>query len=739
MPSSVRRFDSLAAVKTWTTPPTEQQSQQQRQSKDKTNGKLTSIEDLFGQNTFGLAEMKARLPKQVFRALMSTIDHGTELDPTVADAVAIAMKEWALEHGATHFTHWFQPLTGSTAEKHDSFVTPNVGGGAVAEFSGRDLIQGEPDASSFPSGGLRATFEARGYTAWDPTSPAFLIDGSQGSYLAIPTAFTSWTGDALDTKIPLLRSIHALDVQARRALKLFGVHARRVMATLGPEQEYFLIDQEFYYRRPDLVTTGRTLLGAKPPRGQELEDHYFGTIQDRVLACMMEVERELYRLGVPVKTRHNEVAPSQFEMAPIYENANIAADHQHLLMMMLRRVARKYSLVALLHEKPFAGINGSGKHLNWSFATESANLLEPGDNPHDNMQFLFFCTAVLRAVERHQDVLRTAVAYAANDHRLGANEAPPAIISVFLGDQLTDIFEQLEKRGSAKSSKQGGLLGLGTPILPNLPKHAGDRNRTSPFAFTGNKFEFRALGSSQSISWPATVLNTIVAESIDDLCSELESEIAKGQDLEDALKALLVEEIPKFKRIIFNGDGYSEEWHQEAEQRGLLNLRSTLDALHHYCDKKNTDLFEKYGVLTKRELESREEIAYDQYFKTVNIEGETTADLASTMVLPAAVNYMNQLIAAADGGKALGVQPTGVLKRATELNDMINDLTEKLAVLVEQNAELGGDDVHSKSKHMKDNVIPAMAGVRAAADRLERVLPDDLWPLPRYRDMLFVK
>jgi glutamine synthetase len=738
MPSSVRRFDALAAVKTWTTPPTEQQAQQQ-QNQTSTNGKSTSIEDLFGQNTFGLAEMKARLPKQVFRALMATIEQGTELDPTVADAVAIAMKEWALEHGATHFTHWFQPLTGSTAEKHDSFVTPNVGGGAVAEFSGRDLIQGEPDASSFPSGGLRATFEARGYTAWDPTSPAFLIEGSQGSYLAIPTAFTSWTGDALDTKIPLLRSIHALDVQARRALKLFGVNARRVMATLGPEQEYFLIDQEFYYRRPDLVTTGRTLLGAKPPRGQELEDHYFGTIQDRVLACMMEVERELYRLGVPVKTRHNEVAPSQFEMAPIYENANIAADHQHLLMMMLRRIARKYGLVALLHEKPFAGINGSGKHLNWSFATESANLLEPGDNPHDNMQFLFFCAAVLRAVERHQDLLRMAVAYAANDHRLGANEAPPAIISVFLGDQLTDIFEQLEKKGTAKSSKKGGLLGLGTPILPRLPKHAGDRNRTSPFAFTGNKFEFRALGSSQSISWPATVLNTIVAESIDDLCTELETEIGKGQDIDDALKALLVEEIPRFKRIVFNGDNYTEEWHKEAERRGLLNLRATLDALHHYCDKKNIELFEKYGILTKREIESREEIAYDQYFKTVNIEGETTADLASTMVLPAAVQYLNQLIAAADGGKALGVQPTGILKRANELNEMINDLTDKLAVLVEQNAELGGDDVHSKSRHMKDNVIPAMAGVRAAADRLERVLPDDLWPLPRYRDMLFVK
>jgi glutamine synthetase len=480
-----------------------------------------------------------------------------------------------------------------------------------------------------------------------------------------------------------------------------------------------MIDQEFYYRRPDLVTTGRTLFGAKPPRGQELEDHYFGAIQDRVLACMMEVERELYKLGVPVKTRHNEVAPSQFEMAPIYENANIAADHQHLLMLMLRKVARKYGLVALLHEKPFAGINGSGKHLNWSFATESANLLEPGDNPHDNMQFLFFCTAVLRAVERHQDLLRMAVAYAANDHRLGANEAPPAIISVFLGDQLTDIFMQLEEKGAAKSSKKGGLLGLGTPILPRLPKHAGDRNRTSPFAFTGNKFEFRALGSSQSISWPATVLNTIVAESIDELCTELETEIGKGQDLEEALAALLVEEIPKFKRIIFSGDNYSEEWHKEAERRGLLNLRSTLDALHHFTDEKNLVIFEKYGILTRRELESREEIAVDQYFKTVNIEGETTADMASTMILPAAVHYLNELLKAAEAGKGLGLQAAGVLQKIQEVNALINELTEKLTYLVEQNAELGGDDVHSKAKHMREHIIPAMAEVRSVADRLE--------------------
>jgi glutamine synthetase len=538
------RFDSLAAAKGWAPDAT----------RVRANGRLMDIEQIFGENTFGLTEMKARLPKPTYRAILATIERGAELDPSLADAVAIAMKEWAVEKGATHFSHWFQPLTGTTAEKHDSFITPNQGGGAIAEFSGKDLTQGEPDASSFPSGGLRATFEARGYTAWDPSSPAFIVESPGGSYLAIPTAFMSWSGDALDTKTPLLRSIHALDVQARRALALFGVNVEHVSATLGPEQEFFLIDQEFHYRRPDLMTTGRTLFGAKPPRGQELEDHYFGTIPDRVLACMMDIERELYRLGVPVKTRHNEVAPGQYEMAPIYENGNIAADHQQLMMLVIRRTAGKYGMVALLHEKPFAGVNGSGKHLNWSFGTATHNLLEPGHDPHENMQFLFFCSAVLRAVERHQDLLRIAVAYAGNDHRLGANEAPPAIISVFLGDQLHDVFTQIEKAGSATSSKKGGLLGLGSPVLPMLPKDAGDRNRTSPFAFTGNKFEFRAVGASQSISFPATVLNTIVAESIDEMCMALEASIATGERFEDALRKLLASEIHGFKRILFNGD-----------------------------------------------------------------------------------------------------------------------------------------------------------------------------------------
>ncbi len=729
--TTTRRFDTLAAVKSWT-PAT----------KPPGNGNSKTpmnIEEIFGENTFGLNEMKARLPKPTYKALLATIESGAELDASLADAVAIAMKEWALEKGATHFTHWFQPLTGLTAEKHDSFVTPNVGGGAVAEFSGKDLVQGEPDASSFPSGGLRATFEARGYTAWDPTSPAFIVEGPSGCYLAIPTAFASWAGDALDQKTPLLRSVHALSAQARRALKLFGVEAGQVSATLGPEQEFFLIDQEFYYRRPDLVTTGRTLFGAKPPRGQELEDHYFGTIPERVLCCMMEVEKELYRLGVPVKTRHNEVAPGQFEMAPIYEHANIAADHQQLLMMTLRKIAPKYGLVVLLHEKPFAGVNGSGKHLNWSFGTESANLLEPGDNPHDNEQFLFFCFAVMRAVERHQDLLRIAVAYAGNDHRLGANEAPPAIISIFLGDQLTDVFDQLEQSGEALSSKRGGLLGLGSPVLPHLPKHAGDRNRTSPFAFTGNKFEFRALGSSQSISFAATVLNTVVAESIDELVTELESMVSKGTDLESALEEVISRDMQKIKRIVFNGDGYSEEWHREAKRRGLLNFRTTLDAIPHLTDDKNRTLFEKYGVLSHRELEAREEIAYDQYFKTVNIEGETTAELARTMVLPAAVRYLNDVLAAAEKTKALGLEPEGKRALIGEINDLVNELVIALQELGKQNAELGGDDVHSKAHHMRDNVIPAMTSVRTVVDKLEKVLPDDLWPLPRYREMLFIR
>ncbi len=702
------------------------------------------IERIFGENTFGLDEMKNRLPKTAYKAMLATIEKGAPIDPDIAETVALAMKEWAIEKGATHFTHWFQPLTGATAEKHDSFITPNKGGGAVAEFSGKDLIQGEPDASSFPSGGLRATFEARGYTAWDPTSPAFIVENANGSYLAIPTAFASWTGEALDHKIPLLRSIEALNKQALRVLRLFGDRtATKVYTTVGNEQEYFLIDEEFFYRRPDLVTCGRTLLGAKPPRGQEMEDHYFGSIPDRVLSCMLEVEKELYRLGVPVKTRHNEVAPSQYEIAPIYENSNLAADHQQLMMLTLQRVARKYGLVCLLHEKPFAGVNGSGKHNNWSMSTDTGiNLLDPGDNPHDNAQFLFFCAAVIRAVYRHQDLLRISVATAGNDHRLGANEAPPAIMSVFLGEQLEDIFEQLTK-GPARASKQGGFLGLGVPALPHLPRHAGDRNRTSPFAFTGNKFEFRAVGSAQTVAFPNVVLNVIVAEALDDMSTMLEEKLA-GKDasdeevLEAAVAEVLREVISEAKGILFDGDNYTEAWHQEAEQRGLLNLRSTLDALNHMLDEKNVRLFERYEVLRERELESRHEILLDQYFKTINIEAETTESIARTMVLPAAVRYLDNLTATLVRGKEVGLSFEGVRKTAEAVGAMVDTLRAAIEALIEQNKHQEGS-LEENAHHMKAEVIPAMEAVRHAADDLERAVPHDLWPLPTYREILFVK
>ncbi len=723
-----QRFDPVTAATAWT--PTDGNGRRKQRAR---------AANFFGENTFGLAEMQARLPKETFRRLVATIEASNELDPGVADAVAVAMKEWALERGALHYTHWFQPLTGLTAEKHDSFLSPSEGGKAITEFTGRELIQGEPDASSLPSGGLRTTFEARGYTAWDPTSPAFIIDGPGGATLCIPTAYSSWAGDALDQKIPLLRSIHALDQQVKRALRLFGEAAVRVKATLGPEQEFFLVDQEFYYRRPDLLTTGRTLFGAKPPKGQELEDHYFGAIPDRVLEYMQEVEEELYRLGVPIKTRHNEVAPGQFEMAPVYEEANVAADHQQIIMSTLRRVARKYGLVCLLHEKPFAGVNGSGKHLNWSMGTDGGNLLEPGDTPHDNMKFLFFCTAVLVAVERHQDLLRAAVAYAGNDHRLGANEAPPAILSVFLGDQLTDIFEQIAEAGSAKRSKEGGFLGLGVQVLPRLPKHAGDRNRTSPFAFTGNKFEFRALGASQSISFAATIVNTIVAEAVDELTTRLEKAMEGDTKLSDALRTVLAEVVPGIRRIIFNGDGYSENWHREAEERGLLNLPSTLDALPNLVKEKNARLFERYQVLSQRELESRYEIALGQYFHAINIEGETSADMAGTMILPATLRYLNELLSTAMAAKEAAVKVNAPTRTAKEVAELADALDEALLELRKQNAELGGEDYASKAVHMREKIIPAMARVREAADRLERLIPEDLRPFPSYREMLFVK
>ncbi|MBL7976408.1 MAG: glutamine synthetase III [Candidatus Kapabacteria bacterium] len=709
-------------------------------SNGKTDNTQRDIREIFSSSVFTLDEMRSRLSKPVYKSLLATVEKGTAIDPSIADIVALAMKEWATEKGATHYTHWFQPLTGGTAEKHDSFITPNAGGGAVAEFSGKELIQGEPDASSFPSGGLRATFEARGYTAWDPTSPAFIINHSNGATLVIPTAFASWNGEALDNKTPLLRSIDALNKQVLRALNVLGItNVNRAYATLGCEQEYFLVDEEFYFRRPDLYLAGRTLFGAKPPRGQELEDHYFGTIPDRVLSYMSDVEHQLYTLGVPVKTRHNEVAPAQYEIAPIFEHANIAADHQQLVMQVLRSTARKYGLVCLLHEKPFAGVNGSGKHVNWSIATDTGmNLLEPGQTPNENLVFLFFCSAVIKAVHKHQDLLRVSVASAANDHRLGANEAPPAIISIFLGDQLTDVFTQIHK-GTNKKAKQGGMLGLGTNVLPNLPRHAGDRNRTSPFAFTGNKFEFRAVGSSQSVSFPATVLNTIAAEAIDELTTMLEKSLKGKKNLADAMHGLIKEVIDNHGHVIFNMDGYSDDWQKEAKKRGLLNLRTTLDAVSSLVAKKNIQLFNKYGVLSPRELEAREEIYFDQYFKTINIEAETTERIAQTVMLPAALQYIHQLSQTAEELSDSGIKSKAVMSSLKEIVELSDALSESLTELRKQNNDLGGDTVHQKSIHMFKKVIPAMNAVREACDNLERIVPEKLWQMPSYREMLWVK
>jgi glutamine synthetase len=584
--------------------------------------------ELYGSLVFNDRHQQDLLPKPAYRALRATITRGETLDLETANAVATALKDWAVEHGATHYTHWFQPMTGITAEKHDSFLSPTPDGMAIAEFSGKALIKGEPDASSFPSGGMRSTFEARGYTAWDPTSPPWLLLNGNSATLVIPTAFVSWTGEALDKKTPLLRSMEAVSKQAVRVLKLFGSNAERVFATCGPEQEYFLIDRNFYFARPDLINAGRTLYGAKPPKGQELEDQYFGSIPERVLQCMADVELELFKRGVPVKTRHNEVAPSQYEIAPVFENANLAVDHQMMTMEMLKRIAPKYGLEALLHEKPFAGVNGSGKHNNWSLSDEFGNnLLGPGDTPHDNMQFLVFCAAVIRAVDRWQGLLRASIASAGNDHRLGANEAPPAILSIFLGDQLTDIFEQIEK-GAAKTTKHGGTLDIGVSVLPKLPRDAGDRNRTSPFAFTGNKFEFRAVSSGQNISFPNTALNAAMADALDSVATELEGAVAKGEDLNKAVAKLLTKIIKEHKRIIFNGNNYAAEWEKEAARRKLLNLKNTVDALPQLVTKETLGLFDKYKILNEREMHARYEVFLENYNKTVNVEGQLMVLLA---------------------------------------------------------------------------------------------------------------
>ena len=694
----------------------------------------TSPEEVFGSNVFGKGVMKKRLPKAIYSSLMKTIDAGEALDPTVADVVATAMKDWAVEKGATHYTHVFYPLTGSTAEKHDSFMAPTSDGGTIASFTGKELIQGEPDGSSFPTGGIRQTHEARGYTIWDVTSPAYILENENGTTLCIPTAFVSWTGEALDKKTPVLRSMRALDKQAHRITKLFGNEGKAFVAsTAGPEQEYFLIDKSFYYSRPDLLGSGRTLFGAAPPKGQEFDDHYFGAIPERVLAFMFEVEHELFKLGVPVKTRHNEVAPGQYEIAPIFETANLATDHQQLIMLVLKKVARKYDMECLTHEKPFAGVNGSGKHVNWSLGSSAhGNLLDPGDTPHDNAQFLVFCAAVIRAVYKHQGLLRAVVASAGNDHRLGANEAPPAIISIFLGDQLTDVFEQI-KSGGASSSIPKGTLTVGVDTLPPLDKDAGDRNRTSPFAFTGNRFEFRAVGSNFSIAGPLVAMNTIVTESLDFCATKLEE--ATGGDsskLHGCVQNLLTEIINECGNIIFNGDGYSDEWHEEARQRGLLNLRTTADALPQLVTAETKELFSKYEVLSERELDSRFETYIEQYCMTVRVEANLVKKIARTMIFPAAIRYQSELASTCANLQSLGYEfDTETLDRITQLVKSLQDSTAELASVTASGCE--------DPRACCDVILPAMLAVREVVDELEAFVADDLWPLPNYQEMLFIK
>jgi glutamine synthetase len=704
------------------------------------NFKKTHMKDLFGECVFSETIQRERLPKPVFKALQRTIKQGDPLDPAIADTVAAAMKDWAIEKGATHFTHLFQPMTSLTAEKHDSFVAPTGDGKAILEFSGKELVRGEPDASSFPSGGIRATFEARGYTAWDPTSPAYILESPNGATLVIPTAFLSWTGEALDKKTPLLRSMEALSAQALRILHLFGnTEARKVFTTVGPEQEYFLIDKNFYYARPDLINAGRTLFGTPPPKGQEMEDQYFGHIHERVLACMADCEAQLFRLGVPVKTRHNEVAPSQYEIAPTFEDSNLATDHQMLTMEVMRKTAPRYGLTLLLHEKPFAGINGSGKHNNWSMSTDTGeNLLEPGDTPHDNAQFLVFCVAVLRAVAKYPELLRVSVASAANDHRLGANEAPPAIMSVFLGEQLQDVIDQLEK-GAAKSTKQGGYLEIGVSVLPQLPKHAGDRNRTSPFAFTGNKFEFRAVGGSQSIAGPNTVLNTIVAESLDYIATNLEKAKSQGKDINKAIQELLPVVIKESKKVIYNGDNYIPEWHQEAEKRGLPNLRNTVDSLPVILRKDSVELFTKYRVYSERELQSRFAILCENYVKTVNIEARLTSLMAKTMILPAALRYQGEVAAAVNAVKSAGADNSAQVELLKSLTATIGEFQKATGSLDQGLAHHTEGDVLAHARYFRDTILPSMAAVRTLGDKLETMVADDLWPLPTYREMLFIK
>ena len=693
--------------------------------------------EVFGVNVFSKSVMQKRLPKSVFKSVIATIERSEKLDPLVADAVASAMKDWALEHGATHYAHVFYPLTHLTAEKHDSFLEPVGDGTALAEFAGKTLVQGEPDASSFPSGGLRNTFEARGYTGWDVTSPAYVLENPNGNTLCIPTIFVSMTGEALDHKTPLLRAQQAMAGHAERILKLFGhTDIDRVVSYCGAEQEYFLIDRHFFLARPDLLNAGRTLFGHKPPKGQEFDDHYFGAIPERVLGFMMDTERELFKLGIPAKTRHNEVAPGQFEIAPMFERANVAADHQQLLMTTFRSVAQKHGMECLFHEKPFAGVNGSGKHCNFSLGNANqGNFLLPGDSPHENAQFLVFCAAVIRAVHKYGGLLRASVASASNDHRLGANEAPPAIISIFLGDQLADVFDQIAK-GAATSSKGKGTMMIGVDTLPVLPTDPGDRNRTSPFAFTGNRFEFRAPGSMQSVAGPMTTINAIMAEALDYMATELESAIEGGTEFNTAVQNLLTEVITNHGAVVFNGNGYSDDWQIEAAARGLPNLRTTLDALPELVSGPAVELFEKYKIFSHREMHSRYEIGLEQYVLSVSVEAKSTFEVGSTMVLPAAVRYQTELAVNAGALKAAGIEPDLALLQS--ISGTLGELSSALTGLGSALTAEHGSDAESEASYAKDTLIPAMAAVRSAADTLEGVVADDLWPLPTYQEMLYI-
>jgi len=703
-----------------------------------------TIGDGYGRDAFGIRTMRERLPKDVFKSVMRTIELGERLDPSIANTVANAMKDWALERGATHYTHWFHPLTGSTAEKHDSFLSPDGQGGSLAEFSGNQLIQGEPDASSFPSGGVRQTFEARGYTAWDATSPVFISRGTESATLCIPSVFVSFTGEALDKKTPLLRSIDAVSTQAMRILRLFGTSGgvSRISPTCGAEQEYFLIDRRYYLSRPDLLMCGRTLFGAASQKHQQLDDHYFGSIPDRVQSFMVEAEQRLHALGVPVKTRHNEVAPAQYELAPEFETTNIAVDHQQMTMQILQASAPKVGLQCLIHEKPFAGVNGSGKHVNWSLSTNTGtNLLDPRDETHTNMQFMVVLAAVIRAVDLHSDLLRASIASASNDHRLGANEAPPAIISIFLGDMLTDIVSQLEK-GSPTSTKKGSDMDLGARTLPQIPRHTGDRNRTSPFAFTGNKFEFRAVGSSASIAWPNAVINTIVAESLDYIATELEKAVGTNPTeakLKPAVKKLLKQVVKDHKRILFDGDNYSQEWHEEAAKRGLPILSDTVDALEALKAKKARDLFKKYGVLNPIELESRYETYIEQYATKIRIEADTMVSIAQNMILPAAVRYQGQLANTVAQTHAAEVPCEELRSSLEELCSLVCSFRAKASELQKLVDDQRKHEGHDAAAYLRDHVLPAMTEVRSLGDELEGIVADDLWPLPKYREMLFIK